>query len=82
MKTCKVIMDYVRANKAIIEAALPIELKKIQKDNDFSIAEFIKVLQGFGIDKLNPQSQKEHNDIFGTGDGFGGHIYSDNKRTE
>lgn len=76
------IFDYVKANLSEIKNAPAIKLRKIQKEKDFSLADFIKVLQGFGIDKLNPQNQQEYENIFGTSDGFGGHIYSDNQRTE
>jgi len=76
------IVRFCRENRAAIETASPVELKKIQRDNEFSLNNFIKVLQAFGIHHLDPQTQKEHNDIFGTGDGFGGHIYGDNQRIE
>ena len=72
------ILEYVKANRSVIENYSPAQLRKIQKEKNFPLADFIRVLRGFGIDKLNPQSQKEHNDIFGYGDGFGGHLYSDN----
>lgn len=57
-------------------------LKKIQVDNKLNLANYINVLGAFGIHALDPQSQNEHDDIFGTSDGFGGHIYGDNPRSE
>lgn len=72
------IVEFCKNNVETVKKASIIELKKIQKDNGFSLANFIKVLQAFGVHALDPQSQQEHEDIFGTSDGFGGHIYGAN----
>ena len=70
------------ANYEMLKKQAPAGLKKIMADNNFFLKGWIRSLNGIGIHHLDPQTQREHDEIFGTSDGFGGHIYGDNKRTE
>ena len=69
---------FCRTNSEMLEKQKTVSLKKIMSDNNFLLKGWIRSLQGIGIHSLDPQSQQESDDIFGTGDGFGGHIYGDN----
>ena len=81
-KTERETIKYCLENREILKQAPAIKLRQIMKDNEFCERFFIRALHGIGIHSLDPQTQIEHNRIFGTGDGFGGHIYGDNHRTE
>jgi len=69
-------VKFCRDNVVELKAATPFKLRKIMKENGFSEAEFISTLEAFGIHALDPETQNEHNRIFGHISATGEHLYS------